>query len=105
MYAIIETGGKQYRLAKDDTIVVERLDQAPGKSVRLDKVLLYADGKKVEIGRPYLKGVKVNCEVLANIRGAKTISFKYKRRKSSRTKIGHRQELTKLKVKEIVYGA
>lgn len=101
MYVIVETGGKQYRLSKNDTIDVERLDTAPGKSVKLDKVLLYSDDKKVEIGMPYLKNVKVNCEVLANLRGKKSISFKYKRRKSSRTKIGHRQELTSLKVKDI----
>ncbi len=101
MYAIVETGGKQYRVTKNDTFEVERLDTAPGKSLKLDKVLLYSDGKKVEIGKPYLKNVKVSCEVLANIRGKKSVSFKYKRRKSSRRKIGHRQELTKLKVKEI----
>ena len=105
MYVILETGSKQYRLSKNDTFEVEKLGGSqPGKAVKLDRVLLYSDGKKVEVGKPYLKGVKVNCEVIANIKGEKTVSFKYKRRKKSRRKIGHRQSLTKLKVKEIVIG-
>jgi large subunit ribosomal protein L21 len=103
-YAIVETGGKQYRVTKNDTFEVEKLEVDPGKSVKLDKVLLYADGKKIEIGAPYLKNAKVSCEVLANIRGRKSVSFKYKRRKKSRTKIGHRQYLTKLKVQDIKIG-
>lgn len=101
MYVIAETGGKQYRLSEGDIIEVERLDQKPGKSIRLEKILLYSDGKKVEIGRPYLKDVKVICELLGEIRQKKVISFKYERRKSSQTKIGHRQNMTRLKVKEI----
>ncbi|MFH1753396.1 MAG: 50S ribosomal protein L21 [Candidatus Omnitrophota bacterium] len=101
MYAIVETGGKQYRVKKNDTFDVEKLDVKAGKDVKLDKVLMYVDGKNVEIGQPYLKNVKVTCEVLANIKSKKVISFKYRRRKSSRSKIGHRQKLTKLKIKEI----
>lgn len=101
MYAIIETGGKQYRLSKNDVVEVEKIESTVGKSVKLDKVLLYSDGKKSEIGTPYLKNVKISCDVLAHIRGKKSISFKFKRRKSSRTKIGHRQDLTRLLVKEI----
>jgi large subunit ribosomal protein L21 len=104
MYAIVETGGKQYRVAKNDVINVEKLGVAQGKSVKLDKVLLYADGKKTEIGTPYIKGAKVTCEVVGLIRGRKSVSFKYKRRKSSRTKIGHRQSYTKVKIKEISVG-
>lgn len=101
MYAIVETGGKQYRVKKNDTFEVEKLETGLGKAINLDKVLMYVDGKKVEIGQPYLKNVKVSCEVLANIKAKKVISFKYRRRKSSRTKIGHRQKYTKLKVKDI----
>ena len=101
MYVVVETGGKQYRLSKNDTFEAERLGQKPGKTVKLDKVLLYSDGKKVEIGRPYLKNVKLVCDVLADVKTKKTISFKYKRRKDSRRKKGHRQGLTRLKVKEI----
>ena len=67
MYAIVETGSKQYRIAKGDTIKVELLKKAsPGKAIKLDKVLLCSDGKKVEVGKPYLKNVDVNCEVLGN---------------------------------------
>ena len=101
MYVVVETGGKQYKVSKNDTIEVEKLNQPPGKSVRLENVLLCADGKKVEIGRPYLKNVKVSCDVISEIKKDKVISFKYKRRKSHRKKIGHRQKLTRLKVKEI----
>lgn len=102
MYAIVETGGKQYRLSKNDTVDVEKLETEPGKSVKLERVLLYIDGKKCEVGKPYLKNVKVKCEVLSQTKGRKLISFKYKRRKSSRTKVGHRQALTRLRVKDIV---
>ncbi|MEE8359609.1 MAG: 50S ribosomal protein L21, partial [Candidatus Omnitrophota bacterium] len=98
---IVETGGKQYRVKKNDIFEVEKLETEPGKTIKLDKVLMYADGKKVEIGQPYLKNVKVSCEVVANIKAKKVISYKYRRRKSSRTKIGHRQKLTKLKVMDI----
>ncbi len=101
MYAIIETGGKQYRVAKDDIINIEKLAAAAGMPVKLDKVLLYADGKKTEIGAPYVKGAKVTGEVIANVRGRKSISYKYKRRKDSRKKIGHRQNYTRIKIKEI----
>ncbi len=100
-YVVIEAGGKQYRVSKDDTIETELLGQAPGKALKLDKVLLYSDGKKLEIGRPYLKNVKVNCEVLAQVKGKKTVSYKYKRRKDQKTKIGHRQKYTRLRVREI----
>jgi len=102
MYAIVETGGKQYKVKKNDILEVEKLDKAPGKSVKLDKVLLYADSKKIEIGAPYLKNVKVACEIVADTKGKKVISFKYKRRKDSRKTIGHRQKYSKIKVTEIV---
>ena len=101
MYVIVETGGKQYRLSKNDTFEAESLNVAPGKEIKLDRVLLYSDSKKTEIGKPYIKGVKVNCEILAHVRAKKSISYKYKRRKGARTKIGHRQNLTRLKVKDI----
>lgn len=101
MYAIIETGGKQYKVQKGDVIEVERLDAAPGKEVKFDNVLLYLKGKSVEIGNPYVKDVRVICEAVGHLRGDKVFAFKYRRRKNSRKKIGHRQELTRLKVKDI----
>ena len=102
MYAIVETGAKQYKVSKGDTLEVERLDTKEGKDVKLDKVLLISDKKEMSVGKPYIKGASVVCTVAGEIRGAKTVSFKYRRRHaSSRKKIGHRQNYTVLKVKEI----
>ena len=102
MYAVIETGSKQYKVAKDDIILIERLEDAKeGKTLKLDNVLLIKEGNSVHVGSPYLKGAGVTCEVLAEVRGDKLIAYKYKKRKSSKKKIGHRQNLLKLKVKSI----
>ena len=101
MYAVIETGSKQYKVAKDDIILIELLDAKDGGTVKLDKVLLAKDGTSVKVGSPYLKGSHVTCEVLGHVRGDKLIAFKYKKRKSEKKKIGHRQNLLKLKVKAI----
>ncbi len=101
MYAIIEVGAKQYNVKKGDIIEVEKVDAVPGSEVTLDRVLLFSKDKKVEVGRPYLKEVKVIAEVLAQVKGEKTVTFKYRRRKASHTTVGHRQKLTRLEVKEI----
>ena len=101
MYAVIEVGAKQYSVKKDDIIDVERQGVEAGKEVSLDKVLLVSGDKKVEVGQPYLKEVKVKAVVLKHIKGEKSVAFKYRRRKASHTTKGHRQELTKLKIKEI----
>lgn len=102
MYAIIETGAKQYKVSKGDTLEVERLGAKEGKDVKLDKVLFVSDKKETSIGKPYIKGASIVCEVLGEKRGRKTISFKYRRRHgSSKKKIGHRQDYTLLKVKDI----
>ena len=102
MYAIIETGAKQYKVSKGDTLEVESLGVKEGKEVKLDKVLFVSDKKEPSIGKPYIKGASVLCDVLDETRGKKTISFKYRRRLgNSRKKIGHRQTYTVLKVKDI----
>ncbi|MGD0335642.1 MAG: 50S ribosomal protein L21 [Candidatus Omnitrophota bacterium] len=101
MYAVIEVGAKQYKVKKDDVIDVERQDAQAGKEISLHKVLLAAKEKKVEFGQPYLKDVKVKAVLIEHIRGEKSISYKYRRRKSSHWKKGHRQELSRLKIKEI----
>lgn len=101
MYAVIETGSKQYKVAKDDIIFVEKLHAKEGGTLKLDKVLLAKDGNSVHVGTPYLKGAHVNCEVMGIVRDDKIIAFKYKKRKSEKKKIGHRQDLLKLKVKSI----
>jgi len=101
-YAIIETGGKQYKVSQGDTILVEKLGVEKGTSVNLEKVLFVRDGEKVQVGRPHLSGSKVLCEVLGEAKGEKVISFKYRRRKGYQRKKGHRQKFTCLKIQELV---
>ena len=101
MYAIIEVGAKQYSVKKGDIIDVEKQVAAEGKEITLDKVLLVSQDKKVEVGTPYLKEVKVIASVLKQTRGVKTIAFKYRRRKASKSSKGHRQYLTRLKIEDI----
>lgn len=101
MYAVIETGGKQYKVAKNDIILVDRLEAKNGSEVKIGKVLLAKEGNSTHVGNPYLKGTHVICEVLGQTRGDKVIAYKYKKRKSEKKKIGHRQELTKLKIKDL----
>lgn len=102
MYAIVETGGKQHKVAKNDIFLVEKLQGTKaGGEVKLNKVLLVKEGNSVHVGNPHLKGAHVVCEVLGQIRLPKVVAFKYKKRKSEKKKIGHRQGATKLKVKEI----
>jgi len=102
VYAIVETGSKQYKVSKGDILEVERLDIKEGKEVKLSNVLFVSDKKDVSIGKPYIKGASIVCEVVGDKRGKKTISFRYRRRHaSSKKKIGHRQNYTVLKVKKI----
>ena len=104
MYAIIEVGAKQYSVKKGDVIDVEKQATQEGKEITLNKVLLVSKDKKLEIGQPYLKEAKVSALVLKHFKGKKTISYKYRRRKSSHWKKGHRQQLTRLKIKDIELG-
>jgi len=99
MYAIIETGGKQEKVSVGDVLCVERLDNK--KDVTFSQVLLVADQDKVSVGDPYVKGAKVAATVLEQTRGPKVIAFTYRRRKSSRRKHGHRQDLTRVKITDI----
>ncbi len=101
MYAVIETGSKQYRVAAGDTIEVELLKAEAGKTVALDRVLLVANGDKISVGTPTVDKATVVADVLEHKRGPKTIAFKMRRRKGYHKTIGHRQELTVLKIKEI----
>ena len=104
MYAIVKTGGKQYRVAPDDILQVEKLDGEPGDVVVLDQVLMVATDKGLEVGTPLVEGASVACELVDQIRGKKIIIFKKKRRKHYRRKRGHRQHYTVLKVLEILTG-
>ncbi|PIV39113.1 MAG: 50S ribosomal protein L21 [Candidatus Omnitrophica bacterium CG02_land_8_20_14_3_00__42_8] len=102
MYAIVETGSKQYKVSKNDTIEIEKLNLGKAKEVKIDKVLFISDEKDATIGTPYIKGAHVVCDILGERRDKKVISFKYRRRHaSSKKKIGHRQGYVVLKVKEI----
>jgi large subunit ribosomal protein L21 len=101
MYAVIKTGGKQYRVEPGTTLRVEKLDGEKGKSVELTDVLLVADGDDIKIGTPNLAGAKVTAEILGQERGEKLIVFKFRRRKQYRRKNGHRQAYTALKITDI----
>ncbi|MEA2610678.1 MAG: large subunit ribosomal protein [Chloroflexota bacterium] len=104
MYAVIETGGKQYRVEVGTELEVELLDGEPGKSIIIERVLLVGDGDDSAIGRPLVADATVSAEVVSRTRGPKLISFKYRPKARSRVKKGHRQELTLLRVADITFG-
>ena len=97
MYAVIKTGGKQYRVAQGDRLRVEKLPGEPGAKVTFDEVLMIG-GDKVAVGAPLVKGAKVSAEIVAQDRAKKIIVFKFRRRKNYRRKRGHRQPYTELKI-------
>ena len=101
MYAVLETGSKQYRVAAGDTLEIERLDVEAGKPFTFDRVLMIGGGDKVAVGGPTVSGASVIADVVAHKRGEKKLTFKMKRRKGYHKSIGHRQELTVVKIKEI----
>lgn len=101
MYAIIETGGKQYRVSEGDTISVEKLGLAEGEAVVFDKVLVYSDGTEIKVGAPVVENAKVSGNIVENGKGDKVIIFKYKAKKDSRKKRGHRQPYSKVKIEKI----
>lgn len=105
MYAVIKTGGKQYRVEKGDVISVEKLDLEAGDSVSFEEVLLISDGRNITVGKPSIKGASVEAEVVENGKGKKVIIFKYKSKKDYRKKQGHRQPYTKVEIKEIIKAA
>ena len=98
MYAVIATGGKQYRVEQGGTLRVEKLAREPGATVEFTEVLLVADGENVKVGAPHVAGAKVTAEVVELGRGPKLLIFKYRRRKGYRRKTGHRQPFTALKI-------
>ena len=102
MYAVIETGGKQYRVELGTELAVELLDAEPGGTITLERVLLVADGDSAEIGRPLVANATVAADVLRQARGEKVINFKYGPKTRRRVKKGHRQELTILRISDIV---
>ena len=105
MYAIIESCGKQYKVTEGDVVFFEKLDAEEGKKVSFDKVVLVSDDKKVEVGAPYVKGVKVEGKVLANGKAKKIVVYKYKAKKNERRTQGHRQPYTKVEITSIKTAA
>lgn len=105
MYAIIESCGRQYKVAEGDVVFFEKLDVEEGKKVTFDKVVLVSEDQKVEVGAPYVKGVKVEGKVVANGKGKKILVYKYKAKKNYRRTQGHRQPYTKVEITKIKTAA
>ena len=105
MFAVIRTGGKQYKVQKGDILQVEKLDTKKGQMVIFNEVLLIQDGKNTLIGTPLVEKAQVKAEVIENFKDEKVVIFKKKRRKQYKKKMGHRQELTQVKIEEIVSSA
>ena len=104
MYAIIETGNKQYRVKEGDVIDIEKIPGEAASAVQFETVLLFSKGAAVQVGQPHLAGVVVKGEVVAQIRDEKLFVFKYKKRKNCRRRKGHRQSLSRVKITSIVGG-
>jgi large subunit ribosomal protein L21 len=104
-YAIIKTGGRQYRVAEGDTVDVDLLDVGAGKTATFGEVLMFADGKNVTHGDPLISGAKVTAEVVEQRKDKKVIAFKYRRRKGYHRTVGHRRKLTRVKIKSITGGS
>jgi large subunit ribosomal protein L21 len=101
MYAIIETGGKQYRVQEGDTLFIEKIEATAGETVEFDKVLVVSNEGKLSVGTPFVAGAKVEASVVEQGKGKKVIVFKYKSKKDYRKKQGHRQPHTKIKIEKI----
>jgi large subunit ribosomal protein L21 len=104
MYAVIESGGKQYRVELGSVIELDRLEAAPGTTLSVPRVLLVADGDQAHVGRPLVDGASVRLEVVGQTRGEKVVVFKYRPKARHRAKQGHRQELTRVRVADITLG-
>jgi large subunit ribosomal protein L21 len=101
MYAVIKTGGKQYRVAKDDVLEIERIAGEAGTKIEFSEVLMVGTGASVKVGTPTVSGAKVTGELVEQSRGPKLIAFKKRRRKNSRRKKGHRQDLSTVRITSI----
>ncbi len=104
MYAVIATGGKQFRVEKDSIVDIERIQGEPGQKVSFDKVLAVGENTDLKLGAPFVGNASVECEIVKNFRGPKLLAFKMKRRKGYRKMKGHRQETTRVKITEIKVG-
>lgn len=100
-YAVIETSGHQYMVQPGDVFEVDRMDAEEGSTVELDRVLAHSDGVSLTVGKPTVEGKAVKAEIVNHLRGDKVIAYKKKRRKGYERKVGHRQELTRIKIQDI----
>ena len=105
MYAIVKTGGKQFKAAKDDVLIVEKLDGEPGTVVNLGEVLMVVDGGTTKVGSPFIKGARVMGEIVRQAKAKKINAFNYKAKKNVRKRWGHRQPQTHLKITGIEAGS
>ena len=101
MYAVLETGGKQYKVSKGDSVFVEKLDVKEGDNVTFDHIILVSDKGSVKVGTPFVEGAKVTAKVEKQGKEKKVVTFKYKPKKHSHTKYGHRQPYTKVTIESI----
>ncbi|MCA9393376.1 MAG: 50S ribosomal protein L21 [Candidatus Omnitrophica bacterium] len=101
MFAVVQIGSDQFKVSEGDLIAADRMTDEEGKSVTLDKVLVFAKGADIRIGKPFLKEVKVQAKVVSHVLDDKVTAFKYRNRKDSASKIGHRQQLTALSIEKI----
>jgi len=104
MYAIIQVGSSQYKVSQGDTIETQILTGKEGENVDLERVLLIADDSSVKIGQPFLKDARVSAKILGRVKSDKVLAFKFRRRKDSSTRRGHRQNLTRLSITKIFAG-
>jgi large subunit ribosomal protein L21 len=101
MYAVIRTGGKQHKVSQGDEISIEKIDGSKGETIVFDEVLMVSSGEDVKVGTPFLTGARVEAEIIDQTKAGKINVFKMKRRKGFKKKTGHRQKLTRMKIKEI----
>ncbi|MGZ3593074.1 MAG: 50S ribosomal protein L21 [Syntrophales bacterium] len=101
MYAVIKTGGKQHKVSQGDEISIEKIDGSKGETIVFDEVLMISSGEDVKVGTPFLSGARVEGEIIDQTKAGKINVFKMKRRKGFKKKTGHRQKLTRMKIKEI----
>jgi large subunit ribosomal protein L21 len=101
MYAVIRTGGKQHKVSQGDEISIEKINGSKGETIVFDEVLMVSSGEDVKVGTPFLTGARVEAEIIDQTKAGKINVFKMKRRKGFKKKTGHRQKLTRMKIKEI----
>lgn len=104
MYAIVKTGGKQYKAEKDERILVDKLVGEPGTAIDLDEVVMVCNGDSVTIGSPFVKGAAVKAEIVRQIKAKKVNAFNYKPKKNERKRWGHRAEMTEIKITDVAAG-